>query len=664
MKTIVEYFVLGLAVLVAATGQANAVTITFDTLPCNTYVTNQYPQVSFSSNAFNTPITYCDNNYGTTLPSLTRRDFYGWNHFAELTLNFTRPVKDLTFHTIGVDNGGVIANIDIYRSGILSQTVPLVSNGSTFIPTFVDLSQYGNDITRIRIYNISDPYGIAFDNFSFTPYYLDITNPRVSNITNGSTQNALVGGDVNLVATASTSGGSYSWVFQGTQGVDYDIVSGGTNSSALIVRWRKPGSYLATANYAGTGGNISAQITINTKVPTLSEFTASAVGNVLDRGNGCSGTFYGGTTYTMGCYHLGGQETGIVWSATAVIDNLTYLSDPAQSGIKFKNGASVFNKRLNNGRIECRTLRTPNDSGWALDTFDPYNHPEHPSRFFNQGNSLVMGDFDAPGTHLDGTPPNGTSFFYDAKVVDDLYETYVFFFAGDPGSPTFEYPQPLRLTNSQYLTDRIVWKFGGTVYFDLDGPAKWLELPGSSTTTTGQISATGTNSIVNLQRTITATQPPFSLCPGAVNTTNPIDGTRFFVNQLYADLLGYPPDPGGWDFWTMQITRCVFDTNCIYGVTGRRTALAQEFFNYASFNQTDPAMANPPGSPGFDPAVYNPAFVNHCYLSFLQRNPDPGGHSFWVSVLNSTGDYRGVIHEFTTTPEYRMRNGGAADPHY
>lgn len=374
----------------------------------------------------------------------------------------------------------------------------------------------------------------------------------------------------------------------------------------------------------------------------------------------------------MGCYQ-NGQETGIVWSATAQIPNLTYLSDPAQSGIKFKNALSIFSKRLNNGRIECRTLRTPSDSGWALDTVDPYNHAAHPPRFFNQGVSLQMGDFDAPGTNLDGTlpPPSNAPFFYDAKLIDDHYETYVFFFAGSPSAPSFEYPQPLHLTNSQYLTDRLVWNFGGTVYFDSENnPVRFRELSGASTTTTGPITAMGTNTIVNLQRTVTGAQPPYSLCTGAVNTTNPIDGTRFFVHQQYSDLLGYEPDADGWDFWTYQITRCVFDTNCIYGSRsplayhGRRTLVAYDgFFKAASFNQTDPAMANPPGSPGFNPAVYNPAFVQHCYLRFLRRDPDEGGFVFWVNNLDRYGDYAGVIDGFINGPEYRGRFG-AVSPQY
>ncbi|HEX8144959.1 MAG TPA: FG-GAP-like repeat-containing protein, partial [Pyrinomonadaceae bacterium] len=41
--------------------------------------------------------------------------------------------------------------------------------------------------------------------------------------------------------------------------------------------------------------------------------------------------------------------------------------------------------------------------------------------------------------------------------------------------------------------------------------------------------------------------------PGAAN---PIDDTRFFVRQLYVDLLSREPDPAGWNGWTDRINLC------------------------------------------------------------------------------------------------------------
>jgi hypothetical protein len=39
-------------------------------------------------------------------------------------------------------------------------------------------------------------------------------------------------------------------------------------------------------------------------------------------------------------------------------------------------------------------------------------------------------------------------------------------------------------------------------------------------------------------------------------TANPIDNTRFYVRQLYVDLLSREPDPAGWNGWTSRIDLC------------------------------------------------------------------------------------------------------------
>jgi hypothetical protein len=156
--------------------------------------------------------------------------------------------------------------------------------------------------------------------------------------------------------------------------------------------------------------------------------------------------------------------------------------------------------------------------------------------------------------------------------------------------------------------------------------------------------------------------PNYARCPSGPDlTTNLIDGSRFFVRQQYCDIYGREPDQGGWDYWTGEITRCGFDLDCITSKYGRRTAVAASFFYEGEAQRVDPDLANPPGSPGFNPSVYNPAFVRHCYMGFLRRHPEQGGLDFWVDVLNRTGDYLGVINAFISSTEisgaeYRNRN--------
>jgi hypothetical protein len=58
----------------------------------------------------------------------------------------------------------------------------------------------------------------------------------------------------------------------------------------------------------------------------------------------------------------------------------------------------------------------------------------------------------------------------------------------------------------------------------------------------------------------------------------------------------------------------------------------------------------------FQRAEYNPSFVLMEYFGYLQRDPDPSGYQFWLSVLNSsTGNYHGMVCSFVTSAEYQRR---------
>jgi uncharacterized repeat protein (TIGR01451 family) len=49
----------------------------------------------------------------------------------------------------------------------------------------------------------------------------------------------------------------------------------------------------------------------------------------------------------------------------------------------------------------------------------------------------------------------------------------------------------------------------------------------------------------------------------AINGTNPIDKTDFFVRQHYLDFLNREPDPSGFAFWTNEINLCGANAQCI-----------------------------------------------------------------------------------------------------
>jgi hypothetical protein len=63
--------------------------------------------------------------------------------------------------------------------------------------------------------------------------------------------------------------------------------------------------------------------------------------------------------------------------------------------------------------------------------------------------------------------------------------------------------------------------------------------------------------------------------------------------------------------------------------------------------------------PGFKSSEYNAAFVLMQYFGYLRRDPDQGGHDFWLDVLNNhvPGNFRGMVCAFLTSAEYQRRFG-------
>jgi hypothetical protein len=64
---------------------------------------------------------------------------------------------------------------------------------------------------------------------------------------------------------------------------------------------------------------------------------------------------------------------------------------------------------------------------------------------------------------------------------------------------------------------------------------------------------------------------------------NVIDNARTFVCQNYHDFLNRQPDPGGWDFWTNEITSCGTNQSCI---EGKRVNVSAAFFLSIEFQNT------------------------------------------------------------------------------
>jgi hypothetical protein len=83
--------------------------------------------------------------------------------------------------------------------------------------------------------------------------------------------------------------------------------------------------------------------------------------------------------------------------------------------------------------------------------------------------------------------------------------------------------------------------------------------------------------------TVSPTPTP-SPTPAPSPTTNPIDDAQTFVRYQYLDFLNREPDPGGWAYWTNEITSCpAGDAVC---VSSRRIGVSAAFFIEQEFQQT------------------------------------------------------------------------------
>lgn len=670
------------ALVSAQVPPATPVTIDFNELPNGTLVTNQYlPKVYFSATNFRAGAAVSP--FGQDLYALSypgpfdiNKSLVVYHHGCQCTsprdsdvfISFTVPVNNLRFNILNFYSsysGYMSAWIDVYRNGAFYGYVPINGTyGQNVIP--VTQLQGITDITDIRIYyqNNLDPFlreiPMYFDDFNFTPdMNINISNSHITGPLHGTTQKALLGADIVLDTTVSPNGrtgGQYLWTITGP----FSLVSG-TDSSTLVIRATDPGTGTAKVTYTLNGFKATAQVTINAILPTLTSFTGTS--NVVDqvtRDQYCGNALINGVRYSFGCWHDGGPDTGVIFSANVQVPSGPYLTDLSQSGIKIKQFTSKFIKRVNAtpphfsipassgaGNIQCTTSRSSEsgiDSGWAVDA-QALSVFVHPPPRFDQGTSIQAVAFAAPADSVDSTSQQYRE-THDTFFADDRFQTYVYYFVGNEQSP-IAFQRPLKLSSQSSLAySYIGWKRNGQTLFDWSQIIRHRLLFSN----TPSLFSSGTNA-TPVENPLPTSWGP---CPSDNTTpsTNQIDGSRCFVFQQYWDFLNRAPDVGGWNFWRTQIANCLFDRACI---ASQRTVVAYEFFRSGEFQQTDPNMANPPGSPNFNPATYNPAFVRHCYENFLRRQPEPNGLAFWVNVLNGNSDYLGVVGAFSSFPEYRNR---------
>lgn len=127
---------------------------------------------------------------------------------------------------------------------------------------------------------------------------------------------------------------------------------------------------------------------------------------------------------------------------------------------------------------------------------------------------------------------------------------------------------------------------------------------------------------------------------------NPLDDTTFFVNQVYLDLLNRYPS--SWDLYVAQgyLNGCNGDASCLIQ---RRIDVARSIFE-------SPEHYTAQGLNPYDPS-FQATYVTRCYTGFMRRSPDASGYAFWLTAIQTSGDYAGLIRGFIDSSEYRSRFG-------
>jgi hypothetical protein len=158
-----------LTVLGFSASASAQVLIDFESLPLGTVVTNQFPEVSFSSSPGNVNSVTGPLQSGQFI--CTGPPGAQPTCIEDTYLDFTVPVSGLTFVAVEANCSCPAAFFRIFQDGIFTDTVVLVGLGTSGNKR-VDLSAYPS-ITRLEIVDIvDDPVaenGIGWDEFSFVP---------------------------------------------------------------------------------------------------------------------------------------------------------------------------------------------------------------------------------------------------------------------------------------------------------------------------------------------------------------------------------------------------------------------------------------------------------------------------------------------------------------
>lgn len=145
---------------------SKATLIDFEGLANGSVVTNQFAGVTFSSNGGFVNLVTAQPGIGFGSNFLCTGAGGGINCTQETILTFAGLASNVSFYQVGDNASGVVALVDVFVNNVLASTVNILGFNDFNTPNLVDLSAF-NNITSLRIYNITDPGGLGWDNFNF-----------------------------------------------------------------------------------------------------------------------------------------------------------------------------------------------------------------------------------------------------------------------------------------------------------------------------------------------------------------------------------------------------------------------------------------------------------------------------------------------------------------
>jgi hypothetical protein len=104
-----------------------------------------------------------------------------------------------------------------------------------------------------------------------------------------------------------------------------------------------------------------------------------------------------------------------------------------------------------------------------------------------------------------------------------------------------------------------------------------------------------------------------------------------------------------------QFVNTLFDTAGLFPFTAERQAEIDAMNNQGRTRAQ--VLRNVIDIQAFKDREFNPSFVLMQYFGYMRRDIDQGGYDYWLIILNSTNNYRGMVCAFLTSWEYQLRFG-------